>query len=204
MATLLKLYHNPVCPYCHRVRIVLHEKGIPYEEMIVDLKNKPPILLQLNPRGRVPVIEHDGLVLYESLIIAEYLNDLFPDPPLLPADPREKARARLWMNIAEDEFASSFSILWRERNQPKNERSSDPSRLSQAIETLERVLETLERNLSEDGYLLGTFSLADIAFAPWMVNITGSGLYNKKLPERIIRWIERLRTRPSVRKVAGL
>jgi glutathione S-transferase len=204
MATLLKLYHNPVCPYCHRVRIVLHEKGIPYEEMIVDLKNKPPILLQLNPRGRVPVIEHDGLVLYESLIIAEYLNDLFPDPPLLPADPQEKARARLWMNIAEDEFASSFSILWRERNQPKNERSSVPSRLAQAIETLERVLETLERNLPKDGYLLGTFSLADIAFAPWMVNITRAGLYNKKLPERIIRWIERLRTRPSVRKVAGL
>ena len=84
---MLTLVDAPRCPYCARVRIVLAEKGVAYETVVIDLEDRPAWLYELNPVGRVPVLEEDGWALPESAVINEYLEERHPEPPLLPADP---------------------------------------------------------------------------------------------------------------------
>ena len=92
---MLTLYDAPRCPYCARARIVLAEKSIPYETVTIDLASRPDWLVERNPPdGRVPVLEEDGWVLPESVVIDEYLEERFPEPPLLPPDPGERDAVR--------------------------------------------------------------------------------------------------------------
>src|SRR5919201_318535 len=92
---MITLYDADRCPYCARVRIVLAEKGLEYETVAIDLSDRPPWLYEKNPLGRVPVLEEDGFVLPESAVIMEYLEERYPEPALLPADPAERALVRL-------------------------------------------------------------------------------------------------------------
>ena len=95
---MLTLYDAPRCPYCARTRIVLAEKGVPYETVTIDLANRPSWLLEHNPPdGRVPVLEDDGWVLSESSVIDEYLDERYPEPALMPVDPGERAVARFFV-----------------------------------------------------------------------------------------------------------
>ena len=92
----ITLYDAPRCPFCARTRIVLAEKGVPYDTVTVDLADRPPWLLERNPPdGRVPILEEHGWLLPESVVIDEYLEERYPKPPLLPDDPGERAAARL-------------------------------------------------------------------------------------------------------------
>ena len=88
---VITLYDAPRCPYCARVRIVLAEKGLSYETVEIDLRDRPVWLYDLNPVGKVPVLDEDGWILPESAVIGEYLNERYPDPPLWPDDPGERA-----------------------------------------------------------------------------------------------------------------
>ena len=109
---MLTLYDAERCPYVGRVRIVLAEKRIPYESVWIDLGDKPAFLYEKNPAGRVPVIEEDTLVLSESAVIMEYLEERFPEPELLPVDPAERglARLRIWRH---DDFSSPYYAVRR-------------------------------------------------------------------------------------------
>ena len=91
---MLRLVDAPRCPYCARVRIMLAEKGIEHEAVVIDLADRPAWLYELNPAGRVPVVEEDGWPLPESAVINEFLEERYPEPPLLPADPGARAAAR--------------------------------------------------------------------------------------------------------------
>ena len=84
---MIKLYDAARCPYCARARIVLAEKGVPYETVEIDLTDRPAWIYDLNPTGKVPVLEEDGWLLPESAVIGEYLNERYPEPPLWPDDP---------------------------------------------------------------------------------------------------------------------
>src|ERR671938_542861 len=92
---MLTLYDAARCPYCARVRIVLAEKGVEFETVEVDLDDRPAWIYEKNSTGRVPVLEEDGFVLPESAVINEYLDERYPEPPLLPADPAARAAARM-------------------------------------------------------------------------------------------------------------
>ena len=86
---MIKLYDFKSSPNCQRVKIVLAEKNLPYDIAPIDLRaheQKTPEYLKLNPYGKVPVLTDDATVLYESLIINEYLDEKYPDPPLMPND----------------------------------------------------------------------------------------------------------------------
>ena len=109
---MLTLYDAPRCPYCARARIVLAEKDIPYETVEIDLSDRPAWLYEKNPSGKVPVLEDDGWVLPESAVIAEYLEERFPEPALLPADPAERAVARLLV-FRFDDFSDPYYALRR-------------------------------------------------------------------------------------------
>ncbi|MFM8313156.1 MAG: glutathione S-transferase family protein, partial [Deltaproteobacteria bacterium] len=85
------------CPFAMRVRIALHEKGIPFEVKEEDLKNFSDELKQLHPEVKVPLLVHGNRVIYESAIIAEYIDDLRPEiNPLMPKTPGERSEVRLW------------------------------------------------------------------------------------------------------------
>ena len=119
----LKLYHfnNSVCS--QKVRLALAEKGLEWDEQLVDLfklEQYEPDYVKLNPKGVVPTLVHDGHPVIESTLICEYLDDVFPDPPLLPADPAARAAMRVWTKAVDEGLhegvtAISFSAMFRER-----------------------------------------------------------------------------------------
>ncbi|MGO2504112.1 MAG: glutathione S-transferase N-terminal domain-containing protein, partial [Cobetia marina] len=83
--------------FSHRVRIVLAEKGVAVDVIDVDDDNRPAELADLNPYNSVPTLLDRDLVLYESKVMMEYLDERFPHPPLLPVYPVARAQSRLWM-----------------------------------------------------------------------------------------------------------
>ena len=181
---MLTLYDAERCPYVGRVRIVLAEKHIPYESVWVDLDDKPAWLYEKNPAGRVPVIEEDAFVLAESAVVNEYLEERFPDPPLLPADPAERALARLriWRH---DDFSKPYYAA----------RRGDDG----AGERMDAALGDLDAILEAQPYLTGRdFGLADIAYVPWIFRGQAAfGLDVDPFPS-LAAWLERLLERPSV------
>ncbi|MFT6834527.1 MAG: RNA polymerase-associated protein [Francisellaceae bacterium] len=90
----MTLYSHPDCPYSHRIRIMLAEKGVHFDVIDVDFNDKPDALLELNPYGTVPTLMDRDLVAYESDVIFEYLEERFPHPPLLTVFPVERAQSR--------------------------------------------------------------------------------------------------------------
>ena len=145
----MTLYDAPRCPYCARARIVLAEKGVQYETVTIDLGNRPAWLLEHNPpHGRVPVLEEDGWVLPESVVIDEYLEERYPDPPLLPADPGERAAARLLI-FRFDDLGDPYYAL----------RRGEPD----AARALAASLAALDAFLAASPFMTGrAFGLADV------------------------------------------
>jgi RNA polymerase-associated protein len=103
---VMTLFSDPKCPYCHRVRMVLAEKKINIDVVDVDAEDLPPEVLDANPYGTVPTLVDRDLVLYESQIVMEYLDERFPHPPLLPVDPVARANARLFMHRIDRDWYS--------------------------------------------------------------------------------------------------
>lgn len=102
---MLAVYHENLSVCAQKVRIALDEKGLPWESRLVNLMKQEhlsPEYLKLNPRGLVPTLMHDDLVIYESTVILEYIEDTFPDHPLRPATPIGKARMRMWTKVPDD------------------------------------------------------------------------------------------------------
>ena len=166
----MKLIDAARCPYCARVRIVLAEKGLEYETVAVDLSDRPQWLLDLNPpSGRVPVLD-DGFVLPESEVIMAYLDERYPQRPLLPADPAERARARLLVQRFDDNLGRDYYAF----------RRGDDNDLAGKLETLDA----------------GWSLYADVAYAPWVIR--ARDLLGLELPARIAAWLDALERRPSV------
>ncbi|HEY3961741.1 MAG TPA: glutathione S-transferase family protein [Gaiellaceae bacterium] len=165
----MKLYDAPRCPYCARVRIALAEKGLEYEYVEVDLTNRPAWIYELNASGRVPVID-DGFVLPESAVIMGYLDERYPDQPLLPADPKERAAAHLLVHRFDDNLGSDYYAY----------RRGDDNYLAERLEVLE----------------VGQSLFADIAYAPWVIR--ARDMLEVSLPQRVEAWLEELAQRPSV------
>jgi glutathione S-transferase len=182
---VITLYDADRCPYCARVRIVLAEKAVPYDTVAIDLANRPAWLYEKNPSGRVPVLEEDGLCVPESVVIMELLDERFPDPPLLPADPAERALVRLAVWRFEEDFSRDYYAA---------RRSEDGSG-----ERFEKRLADLDRRLSETAFLAGRqFSLADIAWFPWLPRAEASLGVQVDEYAAIAAWLERLAERPAI------
>lgn len=165
----MKLYDAPRCPYCARVRIALAEKGVAVETVEVDLGDRPAWIYELNPTGRVPVLDDEGFVLPESAVIMEYLEERHPEPPLLPAGATARARARLLVHRFDDALGGDYYAY----------RRGDPNELAQKLERLET----------------GQSLFADIAYAPWVIR--ARELYGVELPGRLDAWLDELVQRPA-------
>ena len=121
---MLKIHYHPFSTFSRRVRIALLEKKIPHELVEIDMvkrQHRSPEYLALNPYGRVPTLEEDGFVLYESTAILEYLELTRPDPPLVPTDPRGRALAAMHVKLCDIQLARQTStIIFPKRFLPKD------------------------------------------------------------------------------------
>ncbi len=181
---MLTLYDAARCPYCARVRIVLAEKGVEWETVEIDLERRPAWLYEKNPVGKVPVVEEDGWVLPESAVISEYLNERYPEPPLWPADPGERAAGRLLV-FRFEEFSEPYYAL---------RRGEDGAR-----ERFEEELAFLDSLLDAMPFLSGrAFGLADVGYLPWVGRARDRlGIELERFPA-LAAWLERASVRSSV------
>lgn len=187
---MLTLYDAPRCPYCARVRIVLADKGVEYETVEIDLIDRPAWIYEKNSTGRVPVLEEGTWVLPESAVIMEYLEERYPEPPLLAADAAARAVARLWI-FRHDDFTAPYYAL----------RRGDDG----AAERFGEQLAQLDAALSEHDWLGGTeYGLADIAYVPWVLRARDSLGVTLDSYAAVAGWLERLLERPAVAAEASI
>ena len=198
---MLKLYDYPDCPFCQKVRVVLAEKDLEYEKVFVDLRKqdqKTAECLRMNPYGKVPVLEDEDEVIYDSTIINEYLEDEYPLPRLMPEDSQTRAKVRLLEDYCDNSFIPPTTMLLAQLRKPEAER--DTQRVEQAREELRRCLYFLRDKLDGGEYLVGPeFTLADAAFAPRMMVLGRLGFEFEPALAPVQAWLDRIRSRPSVR-----
>jgi glutathione S-transferase len=204
---MIKLYDFLPCPFGQKVRIVLAEKGLSYELVQIDFtqgEQRKPDFLRLNPFGRVPVLIDEDITVYDSTVIAEYLEDEYPEPPLLPAigSSALRARARTWEDFADTSFTPQVGQLMGEMG--KLEADRDPARLQRTHRSIERVLDFLNHELQGQEYLAQQFSIADIGFVPRLVVLKDLGLDPTQNRPNVDAWLNRMIDRPSIQSLEGL
>jgi len=181
---MLTLYDAARCPYCARVRIVLHEKQVEYEAIEIDLADRPAWIYEKNATGRVPVVEEDGWLLPESAVIMEYLEERYPEPALLAADPADRALARLWI-FRHDDFTKPYYALRR------GEDGADAR--------FEAELHKLDVALASRPWLGGgAYGLADIAYVPWVLRARDMLGVPLDGYTAVSSWLDRLVERPGI------
>jgi glutathione S-transferase len=200
----MRLYWHPFSLFPRRVRVALREKRIACEEVEIDLPGgatRAPEFRRLYPFGQVPVLEDDGLVIYESIAILEYLEERHPTPALLPSDAAARARCRQLMLASGDYLAQPLKRWLPRLFAP--EASWDRADQERAVAEIGEHLDVLESTLIGGDYLVEPFSLADVAYVPLVCELAACQLGHLLSTRPLVRaWIERLRTRPSVRQTS--
>ena len=180
--------------------MVLHEKGIDFEVYEVDLSNKSEEFLNVSPYGKVPVLRVNGTSLYESNIVNEYLDEVYESPKLMPEDPEERASVRSWMAFADDYF---FPSIYGVRTGVQRGYSEDE--IQEAKDKIDDALSRLEHQLESRQYLLGEYTLADIAHAGnfhRLRGLTENGDFALHKYPNVTAWMERVEGRESYKASA--
>lgn len=198
---MLELYHNGSSVCAAKVRVLLAEKDIPWQGHYLDVlagDQFDPAYLKLNPKAVVPTIVHDGIVVTESTVICEYLDDVFPDVPLRPADAAGRARMRIWTKVVDEVLHPNvvditFTVSHRHTVMAKGEESTrrfiedapdlvsrerrhgwiykgfDAEGVQEAVRVYAKALRQMNGSLADGPWLAGqTFSLADIGVLPYV------------------------------------
>ena len=161
----------------------------------MDLANKSEEFLAASPTGKVPVIVVDGDSIYESNVVNQYLDEVTEGPRLLPEDPKARTYARIWMASADDRFFPAIFVASVGR-----ERGFSEERVTEALGKLKTALSNLQRQLDGREFLVGGFSLADIAHAGNFVRLReleGRGEISLNNYPNLRAWMERLEGRES-------
>lgn len=184
-----------------RTRIVLKEKNLPFDRILLDLPNKEQKqewYLALNPYGKVPVLVEEGAWIYESALCNEYLEEKYPTPALAPSDAGEKARMRLWVEWCNSQFVPPIIGVLYEQRKPSAEREHEKIDRNKA--KLNALLPRLESQLQTRDYLMGDYSMADIAFTPFLSLCDRVGVDFSSFPH-VARWAAHLKNRESFEEV---
>jgi len=186
---MMVLYSGTTCPFSQRCRFVLFEKGMDFEIRDVDLFNKPEDINVMNPYGQVPILVERDLVLYESNIINEYIDERFPHPQLMPADPVMRARTRLFLFNFERELFVHVQALENSNNQKLIEKGRS---------TIRDRLTQLAPIMLKNKYMLGDdFSMLDVALAPLLWRLDHYGIDLPKAAAPLMKYAERIFSRPA-------
>jgi len=206
---MLELYHNNISVCAQKVRIVLAEKNVPWTSHHMSLakgEQLTPEFKNMNPRGVVPVLVHDGNIIVESSVICAYLDEVFPAPPLMPKNPVERATMRLWCKLPDDilhtacatvSFAISFGRQLKQRAgaglEERLMKMPDPARRERQRALIEKGIEApffrdhikvfdktfaeIEAQLGKTKWLAAdAFTLADVEITPYVERIDRLGL----------------------------
>jgi glutathione S-transferase len=197
--TSLTLVSHHLCPYVQRAAIALHEKGVAFERVTIDLANKPDWFTAISPLGKVPLLKvarqgQDDAVLFESAVICEFIEETQAGAPLHPADSIERAHHRAWIEVASSILGDIYTI----------ETTADPANFRRAQQALTKKFARLEGVLGAGPYFAGEpFRLVDAAFGPAFRyfdafdEIADFGILAGK--PKVAAWRSALASRPSVR-----
>ena len=190
---MMVLYSGTTCPFSQRCRFVLFEKGMDFEIRDVDLFNKPEDISIMNPYGQVPILVERDLILYESNIINEYIDERFPHPQLMPPDPVMRSRARLYLFNFERELFVHVQAL-EKREAPKDAGKA----MEKARKQIRDRLTQLSPIFLKNKYMLGDdFSMLDVAIAPLLWRLDHYGIEMPKTAAPLLRYAERMFARPG-------
>jgi glutathione S-transferase len=223
---LLELYHNDMSVCAAKVRLCLAEKGLAYTGHHLNLRagdQRQPEYLKLNPKAVVPTLVHDGFVITESVVINEYIDDAFPEPPLKPSTAQGRARMRWWTKQIDDGiFAATGTVslsiafhwqytpelveeltrlrgpAYRQRFDMVRKGVANPA-FPEAIRRMDKMLADMDKALHEGPWLLGAqYTLADVAYAPYVTRLDhlrfGGMLQGRP---RVAAWYERMKQRKT-------
>ncbi|KAL5564690.1 hypothetical protein UlMin_027854 [Ulmus minor] len=182
-----------------RVRIALSEKGVQYEYKEQDLRNKSPLLLQTNPiHKKIPVLIHNGKPICESLIIVQYIDEVWHDKaPLLPSDPYQRAQARFWADYVNKKVYDTGNKIWTSKGKGEEQEAAKKDFIE--------VLKVLEGELGDKPYFGGqSFGFVDISlvtFSSWFPSCeTFGNLSIEKECPKLTAWVKRCKEKESVSK----
>ena len=198
-----RLYANSLSPFVRKVRITLYEKGVEFDAVEIEHGSQRAELLRINPRGEVPALVADDTVIVGSSVICDYLEDVVPRPPLLPATPSGRARCRALEHLADSHTDAlqflTFLFAVRRRDL-RDEYPQAPRALSGAVQ---QHYMFLDRELGGRDCFVGEFSRADLALLPHVTSLAHLG---EPIPDgcgRLRGWLDRVRRRPSVERDAA-
>lgn len=182
---MMRLYSGTKCPYSHRCRIVLYEKGMDFDVIDVDQMHRGEDIAVINPYNKVPVLVERDLILYEANIINEYIDERFPHPQLMPPDPVMRGRARLFLHRFEQELYSQVDAI------EQGGKSADKARAA-----IRDNLTQLAQILTKQKFLLGDeFSMLDVSIAPLLWRLEHYGIQMGKDAAPMMKYAERLFSR---------
>ncbi|OGS80452.1 MAG: glutathione S-transferase [Gallionellales bacterium GWA2_55_18] len=182
---MMRLYSGTTCPYSHRCRIVLYEKGMDFEVIDVDMANRAEDIAVINPYNKVPTLVERDLILYEANIINEYIDERFPHPQLMPPDPVMRGRARLFLHRFEQELYSKVGVI------EQGGKAADKART-----VIRDNLTQLAQILTKQKFLLGDeFSMLDVAIAPLLWRLDHYGIQMGKDAAPMMKYAERMFSR---------
>ncbi|MBW8306095.1 MAG: glutathione S-transferase N-terminal domain-containing protein [Thiobacillus sp.] len=185
---MMTLYSGSTDPYSHRCRIVLFEKDMDFEIIDVDMHNKPEEIASISPSGKMPVLVERDLILTESNIINEYIDERFPHPQLMPPDTVMRARARLVLFTFEHDLFTHVNTLEHSLG-----KGPDKARLE-----IRDSLSQLTPILTKQKYLMNDeFSMLDVAIAPLLWRLEHYGIELPKVAAAVLKYRERLFSRPA-------
>jgi glutathione S-transferase len=193
----LKLHYNPLSTFSRRVLIAFAEKQVPHELVVIDMaarRHREQPYLSLNPYGRVPTLDEDGFVLFESTAILNYLEATRPSPPLVPADARGRALVDMHMKLCDLQLTRyAGTILFPKRFLPKER--WNVTAIAEAKAEIEKHLAILDKQLAGKTYLVAEqFSLAEVCYMPFLDFLP---LMEITPPSAVAGWSERLLARGS-------
>jgi glutathione S-transferase len=199
----LTLYQFAASGNSRIVRLVLEEKHLPFDRVNIDVtkgENRTPEFLKLNPRGKVPVLVHstpDGdVLLSESSVINEYLEEVFPNPPLMPPTPAQRAHVRALVYLFDTELSPTTGLLIIEKllKKPEEQRADF---VAERLKATREILARVSEMMSDGPFLAGGFSLADASYIPVLSVMAPCGIILEREFPKLAGWFAEVKKRPS-------
>ena len=201
----IRVHHNPASQHARRVRMTGLELGLDIEWKLVDFskgENRSPEYLALNPAGKVPTLEEDGFVLWESNAIMAYLADQKPGVGLYPTETRERALVNRWLFWEAAHFgAAAVTLTWERVIKPRMKQPPDPAVVAQGEQSWRRFAPILDAHLAGRAYVASALSIADFALATILMYHEPAGI--DLAPHRHLgEWFARIQARESWQRTA--